>query len=310
MNIKLPNFLVVGSTKSGTTSLYYYLKQHPEIYLNEKIKETNFFIEPKDILGNGPRYFGKDSFGTSIQKYSELFSDVDIENQKAIGEICTTYLHFSDYAIPNIKKYLKNPKIIIILRNPVERAFSHYMHNVRDGDENLSFKAALEAEDQRKKKNLWISFRYKELGNYYYHVKNYFDNFTNVKVLFYDNMKKDINLFLEEIYNFLDVSNITVYTDDIYNFSGKPKNRIIHNILHDNKLIFNIMNKGLNIIIGKRNFERLTLFIDKKNLKRKSIEKDLKVYLESYYYEDVRKLSSLLNKDMIKEWKILEYKDE
>jgi len=153
-NIKLPNFLIVGAPKSGTTSLYYYLKEHPEIYMS-KLKEPHFFSkECKNLPFRGPK---DESLGST--KYMNLTWE-DYQNlfkgaitYKAVGEASADYLYYFKCSIKNIKKYLGNPKIIIILRNPIERAFSAYLHMLRDGREYLSFREALHMEEERKKNN-------------------------------------------------------------------------------------------------------------------------------------------------------------
>jgi hypothetical protein len=304
MKDNLPNFLVVGSTKAGTTSLYNYLLQHPQIYLHEAVKETNFFVEPKSILGCGPRFCGERSYGTSLPKYEKLFEDADPLTHKAIGEICTTYLHFSSYCIDNIRKYLDDPKIVIILRNPVERAYSFYMHNVRDGDENLSFEEALTAEDERKKQNLWLSFRLKELGNYYDDVKNYIDNFSNVKILFYEDMKADMETFLTQLYDFLNVDKIQIDTKQKHNISGIPKFKWIHDFIHGNTKIGRKFLRTLRKLIGRKKLRDFQSIIDSYNLKKMKISPKVKKELEKYYKDDIAKLSSLLEVDLFKKWNI------
>ena len=301
---KLPNFLIVGSTKSGTTSIYNYLKKHPDVFLNKDVKETNFFIEPKSVLGNGPRFNGDDSYGKNIELYEKLFNDVDLKKHKAIGEICTTYLHFSEYTIPNIKKYLTDPKIIIILRNPVDRAYSHYMHNVRDGDERLSFEDALKAETERRQKGMWLSYYLKELGEYYNHIENYLQNFKCVKVLFYEDMEKDPVMFLNSIMDFLAIKKINLDIDCIYNVSGMPRSRTIHNMIHGHNALSRSFLKMLCYLIGKDKIAFLQSKVDYLNLIKKNIQGDTRLLLNAYYYDEVLNISKLLNVNLFEKWGI------
>ncbi|KXJ53071.1 MAG: hypothetical protein AXW17_07100 [Colwellia sp. Phe_37] len=304
MKEKLPNFLVVGATKSGTTSIYNYLQQHENIFLNPKVKETNFFIEPKSVLGCGPRFCGKDSYAKNIVDYQKLFYKVDENCHKSVGEVCTTYLHFSAHAIPNIKKYLGDPKIIIILRNPVDRAYSYYMHNVRDGDETLSFEGALDCEAERKKRNLWLSFRLKELGLYSAHVQAYLENFSNVKVVIYEEMREDIAESVNDMVSFLGEKRCPVDISQNYNMSGVPKNRILHNLVHGNNLVFKILLRLVSLFVGIDRVRRFQNSIDKKNLVKVNMKLDTRKELTKYYQEDIGYLSSLINKDLEKIWKI------
>lgn len=298
----MPNFLVVGSTKSGTTSVYNYLQQHPNIYLNRFVKESNFFVEPKTVLGYGPRHFGVNSYGKSLEDYSKLFESVDKNIHSAVGEVCTTYLHFSDNAIPNIKKYLGDPKIVIFLRNPVDRAYSYYMHNVRDGEETNSFEKALELEDERKDKNLWLSYRLKELGNYSYHVEHYLDSFTNVKVIFFEDMQKDMAHTLHDIYDFLGLSYVAVNTKQNYNMSGVPKIRSLHNFVHGNNLVGRAVLKVCSNLFGIRSVNYVKNLVDSLNLEKNKMNDESRTYLEDYYHHDIDKLSDILKIDLHKKW--------
>ncbi len=306
MNSKLPNFLVVGSTKAGTTSIYNYLQQHASIFLNKEIKESNFFVEPKSVLGCGPRFCGEDSYGKSIEDYVKLFKLVDINKHKSIGEVCTTYIHFSKYTIPNIKKYLGDPKIIIILRNPIERAFSYYMHNMRDGDESLCFEEAIENEGQRIKDNLWLSFRLKTLGLYSKDVENYKGSFSNVKIIIYEDMKDDMQGAMNEIFDFLNIEKIKINTKEKYNISGIPKNRLLHDIIHGHNLFGMIFLKISYKLLNRNKIKNFQNYIDKDNLVKLKMNESVRKKLEKYFYYDVKILSSLLNINLNNKWKIKE----
>ncbi len=121
-----PNFLIIGALKAGTTSLFNYLMQHPQIYMSP-VKEPKFFalvgeyLDPKkrEILGKCV---------VDIEEYRALFDNVTTE--KAIGEASAIYLS-SRRAPGRIQHYILNVKLIAILRDPVERAYSHFLHNVR-----------------------------------------------------------------------------------------------------------------------------------------------------------------------------------
>ncbi len=183
-NIKLPNFLIVGAAKSGTTALYHYLSQHPEIYMSPlkepKFITSNFLKFP--FQGPGDNEVEK-MIVKSFDRYCDLFKGV--KNEKAIGEASADNLYYYEQAIFYIKKYIGNPKIIIILRNPIERAYSAYLHLVRDERETLSFKEALAEEEKRRKQNWEFIWFYKNVGFYFNQVKAYLENFTQVKVYFY-----------------------------------------------------------------------------------------------------------------------------
>ena len=132
----MPNFLVIGAAKAGTTSVYEYLKQHPQIWMSP-LKETNFFaLEGETLNFRGPGdqdYINRFSI-TKIEDYLNLFQGVS--NQVAIGEVSPLYL-YSLKAPERIRHYTPDTKIIIILRNPVDRAYSSFLHLIRDGREQI-----------------------------------------------------------------------------------------------------------------------------------------------------------------------------
>ncbi|MFQ5752975.1 MAG: sulfotransferase, partial [bacterium] len=136
---KLPDFLIVGAAKSGTSSLYHYLRQHPQIFMPNH-KEPCFFTfagkRPTDLQSNVGLKVIND-----FDQYVSLF-EFSSRSQK-LGEASTCYLYHYDKTIRTIKKYHRrwqDLKIIIALRNPILRAYSHYLNHVRDGLETSSFR--------------------------------------------------------------------------------------------------------------------------------------------------------------------------
>jgi len=121
----LPTFLIIGAAKSGTTSLWHYLRQHPQIFLTRH-KEPNFFIleglELPPFSGPAaPEILYKKIYKysvTDIDSYRTLFQEVSQE--KAIGEASVPYLYFPQ-AADRIKKYIPDVKMIVVLRNPIDR---------------------------------------------------------------------------------------------------------------------------------------------------------------------------------------------
>ena len=141
-DINLPNLLIVGAAKSGTTSLHNYLNQHPDIYMSEH-KEPHFLIN-SDI---GVKRVHKAVI--ELNDYKEMFMTDDSYKYK--GESSVMYLAFPEICIKNIKRFLmKDIKVIIMLRNPVERAFAGYLHNLRyNPSEILSFEDAIDQSEAR-----------------------------------------------------------------------------------------------------------------------------------------------------------------
>ena len=186
MKEKSPNFLIVGGAKCGSTSLYYLLNQHPDIFM-PKFKEPLFFISDiiKKISKKDLAYRNeglKDHFIHNEQDYLKLFQNV--KEESAIGEASATYMYYHKYSIPKIKSLLKNPKIIIILREPVEKSFSQYKHLLKLNAEELSFEESLALEKVRIAENFTAMYHYKAQSLYFEQVKAFFDNFSDVLVVF------------------------------------------------------------------------------------------------------------------------------
>jgi hypothetical protein len=130
-----PSFLIIGSQKCGTTSLYNYLAQHPNIIAAAK-KEIHFFDCNYD---KGYRWYKSHFCETNKHR----------DKKNVIAGEATPYYIFHPHAPTRVKKTLPGVKLIVMLRNPVERAFSHYKHHVKYKVEPLSFIAAIKAESER-----------------------------------------------------------------------------------------------------------------------------------------------------------------
>lgn len=200
MNRILPNFFIVGAAKSGTTSMYRYLEQHPDVYM-PSFKEPHWFarVEPSsELIVHSV---------TSEAEYLGLFEGWD--GERAIGEASPSYLW--DVAAPGrIKQEVPDAKIIVLLREPVSRAFSHYLMDVREGMEARPFLRALQEDYAIHKKGWGISHLYVELGMYCEQISRYLDRFgrESVLVLFFEEVFADPDstfYALERTLNFLGV---------------------------------------------------------------------------------------------------------
>ncbi|PSR19089.1 sulfotransferase [filamentous cyanobacterium CCP3] len=296
--MKLPNFLVIGAGKAGTTSLYFYLAQHPEVFMSP-LKEVNFFA----VEGQRPTFRGlRDDreaqycFSVnSLEEYSRLFSEAT--KQKAIGEISPYYL-YSDQAAQNIKKYLPKVKLIAILRNPVDRAYSNFLHLRRDGREPLtSFADALKAEETRIK-NYWSpSWHYQKSGFYFDLLSRYYERFNKdqIKVCLYEDYVKQPIKTTQEILDFIGVD--ASFIPDIsgkYNVSGMPRNRLIHDFI-SRKSVAKTVFKPL---LPKFAVKGLISIRDSNLEKPNPLDADLRKKLVELYLDDITKLQDLIQRDL------------
>lgn len=298
METKLPNFLVVGAAKSGTTSLYHYLQQHPEIYMSP-VKEPRFitaqFIK-FPLMGIGDAEREKKIIKT-FDEYRKLFSNVTKE--KAIGEASADSLYFYTDAVKCIKNYLGDIKIVIILRNPTDRTFSNYLMLVKAMRENLSFEDALKAEEERKRLNWAYAWHYKSVSLYYNQLKAYMENFSQIKICLYDDLLTKPSDMMKDLYAFLNVD--ASFIPDMnfkYNVGGKPKNKFVQNLLITSrrfKIITDNIFKFLKIDVRMNKFIK-TLQV--KNLEKQQMRPETREYLKRLFKDDILKLQNLINRDL------------
>ncbi|MBU1195106.1 MAG: sulfotransferase [Proteobacteria bacterium] len=292
--MKLPNFLVIGAPKSGTTSLFYYLRQHPDIYLPVK-KELHYFSY-QQIAENskGPGdLITLDSLCDSKQKYQNHYAKANKES--AIGEFSPSYLYYANVG-EQIKKILDPVKIIVMLRNPIEKAYSQYMHLVRDQRETLNFYDALMAEPERKKNKWGDIWLYASSSLYTDKLKIYQSIFgsNNVKVVLFKNFINNPDDTLIDIFTFLGVDpTIKCDTKTIYNRSGTSRSKLVANFFSNP----NVLKTFIKNIFPETLRIPLRLFLLNLNTgKKDNIDAKSETYLADYFREDIVKLELLLNK--------------
>jgi hypothetical protein len=204
----VPDFVVVGAAKAGTTSLHAYLEQHPQICVTRP-KETFYFAWPElaTCEGVGRGYGGGIRF-RDADAYGALFKDTRPEVVR--GEVCVAYLYFPE-ASQRIFETNPDCKIIVVLRHPVDRAFSNYLHHVADGLEKLSFTKAIDEIPERLSRSWWWGFDYIGASLYADQVKRYVDRFgrENTHVFLFEEMPGREVEFVAEILSTLDLPAIS-----------------------------------------------------------------------------------------------------
>lgn len=225
MTTRLPNFLLVGAPKCGTTAIAGYLSQHPDVYMSP-IKEPKFFTAQVlrfPLQGPGDSFVENFTVKT-VDAYQRLFRRV--RDETAIGDASVDNLYFHHEVIPLIKSYLGDVKIIIILRNPVERAFSAYKNLLRDSRETLSFEKGLDLEKDRRERGYEYIWRYLDLGFYHEQVRAYLEAFSRVKVVILEQFQSGDPALMKQIYDFLEVdASFRPRRRSQFNLSGRPRFR-------------------------------------------------------------------------------------
>ncbi len=195
------NFLIVGAQKAGTTSLYYYLKDHPEICMSIK-KEVHYFSL-------------EENFSKGYFWYEKHFKHC--AGKKAIGEASPLYMYLEE--VPQrIYEYNPNMKLIFMLRNPVDRAWSQYWLMKRMGREDLGFEQAIQQEENRIQRDFTYlrRFSYKDRGKYIEQIHRFLKYFPRKHIFFIisEQLRKEPEIILKDLYRFLGV-------DDNYELNGR-----------------------------------------------------------------------------------------
>jgi len=299
--MKLPNFVMIGAAKCGSTSLYNYLRQHPDIYMCPK-EDANFFAleggvvklympPPSEKVGRKWVY--------NLAEYAGLFEAA--AGQRAIGESSNVYLNISRSA-ERIHHYCPNAKIMAIVRNPVDRAFSNFLHLSGMGLEPYSdFAEALNAEDKRVKDGWHPMWFYKQTGHYHALLQPYFDRFdkNRIRIFLYDDLARDPIGLVQSVFEFLEVDrNFRPDVSEVHKATGVPGNKSLHKFLTER----NPFKTLLKALVPDRLREQLRANVAKKLVKRNLVKPVLpagtrKVLVEEYR-EDVLKLQEQIGRDL------------
>lgn len=236
----------------------------------------------------------------SWEAYQQLFRGA--RGKRAIGEASVCYLYQPEISIPLIKKYLGEVKIIIGLRNPVERAYSAYTFFKRDAFEKLPFEEALAQEEARLAQGWDRTWAYKDIGLYYEKVKAYQENFSEVYIYLFDDLKANPLRVMNEVCHFLEINAQFDFSGIIqksYNISGKPKSFFIHKLLTFPSRLKTWVKPLIHLF--PREARRSVLnYLVKQNLDQnlETMPTETRAYLQDFFREDILKLESLLERDL------------
>jgi hypothetical protein len=291
-----PNFFIVGAAKSGTTSLANYLAEHPKI-ATPKLKEPRFFV--KDALVNindrdpMKEYILKNSV-LKKEEYLKMFKSPK-EDTRLKFDASVHYLYHCGEAIPKIKTQIGDVPIIILLRNPSERAISSANYSKNWHDNNLEHE--LSQEELRIKEGYNSFWFHKNQGLYSSQIKAYLDNFSNVKIILFDDLIKNPKLIVNEVFQFLSLEQLEMEKYPTHNTSFEANKAL--KIIRKTKVL-----STLKKLIGSKNWKKVrtsskSLFFKNSS---KEITKKLEDKLYQFYEKDVEKIESLIGKKL-PEWK-------
>ena len=301
--MKKPNLFIVGAAKAGTTTIYDHLYDHPDIFMSP-IKEPHYFcadirrknftqphykkfdIDVNKYLNDKPLKKHHIAYIDQLDQYEALF--LDAKNEKYLGECSGGYL-YSITAAQAIYDYNPNAKIIISLREPVDRAYSHWKMNLANGreNENIPFSQCIAREFSRKDKHWGISHLYVDLGLYCAQIKRYLDIFPreNILIVFYRDLMISPQKFMEDIFRFLNLNALVVDEKMKSNPSRKPMLPIMHDFVRKYRLTRFFSRRAVDRI---KNITSSSDFPPLTQAQRKDI-------YDEYFKEDILRLQKILD---------------
>lgn len=297
MNVKDIKFLIVGCAKCGTSSLYEYICEHPEVQA-ASVKEPGYFVKDSLLKQNG--YQEIDTW----EKYLNCFPQTPLGT--FTGEASVSYFNYLEESIPSIKKRLgKRTKIIIILKNPIERLISGYNYAARTGVESRTLEEVLRDWDGKTSIIDSVTNRpcYIANGLYSERVKMFFEEFDDVKVVTLEDLVKKPAKVMNEIFRFLGVAEFTL--SDKYSVHNKggfsPKDPRLTNIIFNKNYLVKFIRKRMPYNGKVRKASRKLRTFTERFLMKKSVYIEtvqLNETLNNFYLSDIEQLENFLDIDL------------
>jgi hypothetical protein len=298
----LPNFFIVGAAKSGTTAVFRYLRQHPDVYLPDR-KEPRFFsYDAADRTRyGGPR--AERLIATIVKDqtaYEALYSRTN--GERAIGDASPSYLP-SPIAAGRIRETVPDARIVAVLRNPVERAYSHFLGNVRNGFEpETDFERVLALREQRQRERWWRKWDYVGNGFYGEQLQRYFERFDRerIKVYRYEELRDRPNTLMQDLLGFLGVDpSVELDVSGHHNVSAVPKNERVQWLMSRRSPLRRVVRPLLPGPLRRR----LKADVERRNSHRPDMPSGARAQLVEIYGDDIARLEILLGQDL-SSWRV------
>jgi hypothetical protein len=270
-----PNFFIVGGAKCATTNISYYLNDHPDIFI-PKLNEPYYYCK-FDV----PKNFKRESMITDKKKYLNLFKNAI--HEKAIGEATPVYLQCPN-AAKEIKKDFPDSKIIISIRNPIDKAHSSYFSYKFMNLDNRTFSEKIDFYEKTLLDDEFDLFNFIEDGFFSKHIKRFQKVFPpeKIKIIFFEDYIKNISAHINSILNFLEIEKPFTLTNKPKNSFRVPKNQLSQYLLN-NKTFRNISTKLIPTLTRDKIGEK---FFVKQSTKPSMLDEDRerlkKIFLNEY----------------------------
>lgn len=287
----LPNLLVAGVPKAGTSTVHNLLSRHPEVFMAQ-VKEPHFFTYH---TCGWPRWAVQ-----TMDEYRALFEQG--EGARFVGEGSTWYA-YSREAAESIRAHLPDVKVIIMLRNPADRAYSNWTFNVTGGWESITdFREALRAEDERREQRAPWHLYYFHAGLYHRQIKNYFELFgrDRVGVFLLEDLKRDREATMADMYAFIGVEPAPDgRASSAHNRTYAIRNRTVQRFMRSN----GPLKQFLRFAVPRSVWTPVRRLVVRRNRHRPApLSPALRAELLEAYRPDVQRLQALLGRDLMRVW--------
>jgi hypothetical protein len=290
----LPNFIVIGVQKAGTTSIYNYLQQHPQVFMSP-VKETNFFERDWDQAPASARAKKRNGIDT-FEKYCQLFDGVT--NELAIGEASPNYLFHHQESVALIHRHLPQVKLVAILRNPVERAYSDYLMHIRDAIADESNSLAYQVEHHPRSSFTLLK------GLYYEQLQHFYEVFDpqQIQIHLYDELRQDAIAMMQRLYDFLGVDpQFKPDTSQKAQVARVPKNQTLNKLVQTKNPVRSAVAGALRTVLptsARQQLRSRILTLNSASKQNAPLSDRDRAQLLDYYREDIMKLQSLIQRDL------------
>jgi len=288
--VRLPNFVVIGAAKAGTTALYWYLAEHPEVFMS-RVKETNYFAYGVDEGGN--LIWGNPDVHRfpvkSLAEYQALFDSAGAA--VAVGEASTMYLECPQ-AAARIRAQLPDARIICGLRHPVDRAYSDYQMYLRNRGRRLDPERDLtSAAPWARPDSHWM-----RIGKYHPQLERYFETFPRerIQVFLFDDLRRDPLGVLRALYRFIGVD--PAFEPDFdtpHNVGGMPASPLLERVLTKSPL-----KVVLGPIIPRGAANWIRRLRTRTMRQAPPLPAELRRELAGHFHEDIARTSALIGRSL------------
>jgi hypothetical protein len=285
----MPDFLVIGAYKSGTTTVHHALRAHPAIFLPSRTEPTFFAFQD---AGPDTHPQARESI-RDVDAYRALFRPAPAEALR--GEVSPAYLAHPA-ACANIARHAPDARLVAVLRHPVERAYSDYLMYVRDGLEPYTdFGRALDEQDERRLAGLPTGY-YVSTGYYGAQLEPYYERFgrERVLVLLFEDLTRDLRSGMRQIYRFLGVDeDVEPPVDGAFNVSGVPRGPAVRAAMRFRRAAAPLFRP----VVPQRAKHAVDRALQRR-LDRPPLLADDRARLLEAYHQDIDRLEVLIGRDL------------